>query len=418
MIRRRLAAATSAVIAVAAAMMLTGCAGGATAADTAGASADDPILIGVVNAEEPYRAVFADAARAEGIFIEFVNFSEFPLINQALADGDLHLNQFQHLQFLANFNVATDNALVPIGATAVYPLGLYSLRHTSLDEFPDGAEIAIPNDPTNQARALLVLQDAGLITLRDGGSSFSVPQDIVAEESRASVIPVEAAMTATALQDVDGSIVNNSMIVQVGKGLQDAIFHDDPASVAAEPYINVFAARPEEADNPTFARLVEIFHGTPAVIEGLIESSAGTASVRTNSREDLERILAGIQANHGKAPNGWGTAGEPECNPSAPRQVQHRPLRCSRCRQVTSCSLRKCRSEALSPSHNAGDPSINPRHRTPGRPLPRPRTRSQDPGRSRPAESPTWRFPTNPWRRPVGKGAPGRRQGSPILVSG
>ena len=297
MIRRRLAAATSAVIAAAAAMMLTGCAGGASAAEGAGASAADPILIGVVNAEEPYRAVFADAARAEGIYIEFVNFSEFPLINQALADGDLHLNQFQHLQFLANFNVATDNALVPIGATAVYPLGLYSLRHTSLDEFPDGAEIAIPNDPTNQARALLVLQDAGLITLRDGGSSFSVPQDIVPEESRASVIPVEAAMTATALQDVDGSIVNNSMIVQVGKGLQDAIFHDDPASVAAEPYINVFAARPEDADNPTFARLVEIFHGTPAVIEGLIESSAGTASVRTNSRADLERILAGIQAN-------------------------------------------------------------------------------------------------------------------------
>jgi len=297
MIRRRFAAATSAVIAAAAAMMLTGCAGGATGADAAAGTAEAPIRIGVVNAEEPYRQVFADAARAEGIYVTFVNFSEFPLVNQALADGDLDLNQFQHLQFLAHFNVATGNDLVPIGATAVYPLGLFSLRHSSLADFPDGAEIAIPNDPTNQARALLVLQDAGLITLRDGGNSFSVPQDIVPEESRATVIPVEAAMTATALQDVDGSIVNNSMIAQVGKGLQDAIFHDDPASVAAEPYINVFVARPEDADNPTFARLVEIFHDTPAVIDGLIESSAGTASVRTNSTEDLQRILAGIQAN-------------------------------------------------------------------------------------------------------------------------
>jgi len=291
---KAVALATTAILTFAA--CATGSAG---AADDSvlGASADNPIRIGVVNAEEPYRAVFAEAAREDGIYIEFVNFSEFPLVNQALAEGDLDMNQFQHLQFLANFNVATGENLTPIGATAVYPLGLYSFRWDSVAEFPEGAEIAIPNDPTNQARALLVLQDAGLLTLRDGGNSLSTPFDIIADQSRVSVIPVEAAMTAVSLSDVDGSIVNNSMIAQIGMSLADAIFADDPDSPAAEPYINVFVARAADAENPKFIRLVELFHTAPGVIDGLIESSAGTAAVRNNSAADLQRILSEIEAN-------------------------------------------------------------------------------------------------------------------------
>jgi len=289
---KAVALATTAILTFAA--CATGTAG---AADVELGTSENPIRIGVVNAEEPYRQVFAEAAREEGIYIEFVNFAEFPLVNQALAEGDLDMNQFQHLQFLANFNVSTGNDLTPIGATAVYPLGLYSFRWDSVDDFPQGAEVAIPNDPTNQARALLVLQDAGLLTLRDGGNSLSTPFDIIADESRVSVIPVEAAMTAVSLSDVDGSIVNNSMIAQIGMSLADAIFADDPDSPAAEPYINVWVARADDAENPKFVRLVELFHTAPGVIEGLIDSSAGTAAVRNNSAADLQRILAGIEAN-------------------------------------------------------------------------------------------------------------------------
>jgi len=289
--------AKAAGLATAAVLALSACAGGAGAAEAAAGSAADPIRIGVVNAEEPYRMIFRDLAREEGIYIEFVNFSEFLLPNQALADGDLDLNQFQHLQFLANFNVNTGNDLTPIGATAVYPLGLYSLRHAAVADFPDGAQVAIPNDPTNQARALLVLQDAGLITLRDGGNSLSTPADIIAAESRAVVIPVDAAQTAISLQDVDGSIVNNSMIARIGMSLEDALFHDDPASPAAEPYINVWVSRAEDAENPTFIRLVELFQNSPEVINALIESSAGTAAIRTNSASDLARILSEIETN-------------------------------------------------------------------------------------------------------------------------
>ncbi|MDR2704115.1 MAG: methionine ABC transporter substrate-binding protein [Cellulomonadaceae bacterium] len=288
--------AKASALAVTAALTLSAC-GGAGGASPAAGTADDPIRIGVVNAEEPERRLLQDAARAEGIYIEWVNFSDFQLPNMALADGDLELNQFQHLQFLANFNVNTNNDLTPIGATAVFPLGLYSLRHSTVVDIPEGAEIAIPNDPTNQARALMVLQAAGLLALRDGGNSLSTPADIITAESRVTVIPVEAAQTAISLFDIDGSVVNNSMIAQVGLSLEDAIFADDPDSPEAEPFINVWVARAEDASNPTYARLVELLQTTPEVIDSIVEVSAGTAAIRNNSAADLQRILGEIETN-------------------------------------------------------------------------------------------------------------------------
>jgi len=277
------------------ALSLSGCGNTATTTTNLGTTPDDAIRIGIVNIEDDYWRVFEEAAEAEGIYIDFVNFSEFPLVNQALVDGDLDMNQFQHLQFLGNFNVATGANLVPIGATAVYPLGLYSQRWTTPDDFPEGGVVAIPNDPTNQARALLVLQEADLLKLVNGGDVTSTPFDIIADESRVTVLPVDAAMTAASLPDVDGSIVNNSMIAQVGLTLADAIFSDDPDSSAAEPYINVWVTRPEDANEPNFIRLTELFHETSGVIEGLIESSSNTAAIRNNSRTDLQRILAEIE---------------------------------------------------------------------------------------------------------------------------
>ncbi|MCF4123188.1 MetQ/NlpA family ABC transporter substrate-binding protein [Antribacter sp. KLBMP9083] len=283
------------VLAAAAALTLSACA--APGDDTPADGSDgDPIRIGVVGAGEPYWQTFEDAAEAEGITVEIVNFSDYQLPNQGLTDGDLDLNQFQHLQFLAGYNVSSGSDLTPVGATAVYPLGLYSLEHDSVEDIPDGGEVAIPNDDTNQARALLVLQDAGLLTLRDGGSSFSTPADIVEDESRVTVTPVDAAQTALALQDVDASIINNDFVGDAGLTAEDAIFSDDPDSAAAEPYINVWVTRAEDADDPTFAQLIDIFH-TPEVEAGLIEASGGTGVVKDNTADELQEILTGIEDN-------------------------------------------------------------------------------------------------------------------------
>ncbi|MFE7506127.1 MetQ/NlpA family ABC transporter substrate-binding protein [Promicromonospora sp. NPDC057488] len=280
-------------LAVTAVLALSACGNADEAAPAAG-SADDPVRIGVVNSGDDYWTTFSDLAEEEGISVELVNFSDYQLPNQGLTDGDLDLNQFQHLQFLANYNTATGSDLTPIAATAVYPLGLYSLKHDSVEDIPEGGEIAIPNDDTNQARALLVLQEAGLVALRDGGSAFSTPADVLEDESKVTVTPVDAAQTALALQDVDASIINNDFVGDADLTSEDAIFSDDPDASAAEPYINVWVARGDDADNEVFQQLVEIYH-SPEVEKGVLEASGGTGVIKDNSAAELQEILAGIQ---------------------------------------------------------------------------------------------------------------------------
>ena len=276
------------------ALALSACAAADVTAATG--TTEDPVRIGVVNSGDDYWDTFTDLAEKEGIAVELVNFSDYQLPNQGLTDGDLDLNQFQHLQFLAGYNTASGQDLTPIGATAVYPLGLYSQKHDSVEAIPDGGEIAIPNDATNQARALLVLQEAGLVALRDGGSAFSTPADILEDESRVTVTPVDAAQTALALQDVDASIINNDFVGDADLAAEDAIFSDDPDSAAAEPYINVWVARADDADNEVFQQLIEIYH-SPEVEEGVLEAAGGTGVIKDNPASELQEILAGIEAD-------------------------------------------------------------------------------------------------------------------------
>ncbi|UFU03977.1 MetQ/NlpA family ABC transporter substrate-binding protein [Ruania suaedae] len=281
-------------LATTSALALASC--GAAADGASAGTEEDPIRIGVVNSSEPQWQVFEEAAAEEGIVVEIENFSDYQLPNQGLSDGELDLNQFQHLQFLAKYNVNTGSDLTPIAATAVYPLSLFSLEHGSVEEIPDGGEIAIPNDETNQARALLVLQEAGLLALEDGGSAFSTPADIIAEDSRVTVTPVDAAQTALALQDVAASIINNDFVADAGLVAEDAIFSDDPASDAAAPYINIWVAGAEEADNETFAQLAELYH-SPEVEEAAFESSGESAVFVNNPAEELQEILEGIESD-------------------------------------------------------------------------------------------------------------------------
>lgn len=281
-------------LAVVTTLALSAC--GADEITPATGSAEDPVRIGVVNSGDDYWQTFTDLAAEQDITVELVNFSSYQLPNQGLTDGDLDLNQFQHLQFLADYNKATESDLTPIAATAVYPLGLYSKKHDSVEDIPDGGEVAIPNDETNQARALLVLQEAGLVALRDGGSAFSTPADVLEDESRVTVTPVDAAQTALALQDVDASIINNDYVGDAELTSEDAIFSDDPDSDAAAPYINVWVARAADADNEVFQQLVEIYH-SPEVEEGVLEASGDTGVIKDNSAAELQEILDGIQAD-------------------------------------------------------------------------------------------------------------------------
>lgn len=277
-----------------AATVLAACGGGDT--ETRSGESGDPIRIGVVGSSEDYWQAFTELADEEGIDVELVNFTDYTQPNPALSQGQLDLNQFQHLQYLAAYNVANDDDLTPIGATAIYPLGLYSQQHQSLEDIPEGGEVAIPNDETNQARALLVLQDAGLITLEGGGSSTSLPSDVVEEESRVSVTPVAAEQTATALNSVDASVINNDFVADAGLEPTDALYQDQADSPGARPYINVWVARSDDVDNETFQRLVELYH-SPEVEEASSQASGGTAVFTDNPSDQLSEILDGIQTD-------------------------------------------------------------------------------------------------------------------------
>ena len=260
-------------------------------------SADQPVKIGVVGASDPYWEDYTDAAADAGIAVELVDFTDYAQPNPALTEGDLDLNQFQHIIYLAQYNVEADEDLTPIGATAIYPLGLYSTQYTSLDEIQEGETVAIPSDASNLARGLLVLQAAGLVELEDGGSPFSTVDDVL-PSSRVQVTTLEAALTPTSLPDVAAAIINNDFVEDAGLSFDDALFTDDPADESAQPYINIFAARAEDKDNEVLAELVEIFQTTKTVTDGVLEVSGGSAVLVQTPVSELEASLKSVEEDY------------------------------------------------------------------------------------------------------------------------
>jgi D-methionine transport system substrate-binding protein len=269
--------------------LLAGCAGGA------GGGEDETVKIGVVGASDPYWADYTEAAAEEGITVEVVDFADYNQPNPALTNGDIDINQFQHLVYLADYNVSSGEDLTPIGATAIYPLGLYSTKITDIADLKKGDTVAVPNDASNLARALLVLQSADLVTLSDGGTIFSTLDDVDTDESLVTVTALEPSLTATSLPDVDAAIINNDFVEKAGLKFEDALVRDDPADDSALPYVNVFAVRAEDKDNETYAQLVDIFQSTSTVTDGLLEVSGNSAVLATTSPADLQAALATVE---------------------------------------------------------------------------------------------------------------------------
>ena len=272
--------------------LLAGCAGG-----TADAGSDKTVKIGVVGASDPYWAVYTKAAADAGITVEIVDFSAYDQPNPALTAGEIDINQFQHLVYLAQYNTASNADLTPIGSTAIYPLGLYSTKYKKVSEIQKGDTIAVPNDASNLARALLVLQSAKLITLKDGGSIFSTLDDIDTNASKVTVTALEASLTATSLPDVAGAIINNDFVEKAGLKFTDALAKDDPADPTAIPYVNVFVARAADKDNATYQKLVQIYQDTQAVQDGVLAVSGGSGVLVKTPVADLVSSLATVVAD-------------------------------------------------------------------------------------------------------------------------
>ena len=288
-IRRVLAATSAAVIAATGLVACSSDSSDSASGDSESSEQDGPIRVGTTDAAKKAWAVLEEQAEAAGLDIEIENFADYSTPNQALEQGQLDTNNFQHLKFLAEYNVGNDSDLTPIVATEIIPLALFWKDHDSLDGI-EGESIAIPNDPSNQGRAINVLVQADLITLKEEGLVTPTPADIDTEASKVQITPVDAAQTPSAYGEGTPAIINNSFLDRAGIDPNLAVFQDDPNSPEAEPYINAFVVRAEDADNETIKQLAELWH-SPEVQAAVDEDAKGTSVQVERTQEELQEIL-------------------------------------------------------------------------------------------------------------------------------
>ena len=194
--------------------------------DAAGGGEDTVVKIGTTDADQKAWSVFEDLAADNGITLDIVQFSDYAPVNEALAQGEIDLNKFQHILYLATYNEASGNDLKVLSTTEIYPLALFWKDHDSLDGI-EGTEVAIPNDDSNQGRAINVLVQADLITLKDGADELAPsPADIDEAASKVKVVPVDASQTTSAYKEGRPAIINNSWLERAGIEPKQAIFQD------------------------------------------------------------------------------------------------------------------------------------------------------------------------------------------------
>ncbi|MBP2071158.1 MULTISPECIES: MetQ/NlpA family ABC transporter substrate-binding protein [Thermoanaerobacterium] len=190
----------------------------------------------------------------EGVDLEIKEFTDYVTPNTALADKQIDANFFQHVPYLEDFEKKKNVKLVPLVKVHVEPMGAYSKKIKSKDEIKDSATVAIPNDATNEGRALLLLQKEGLIKLKDSNGLTQTPRDIIDNPKHLKIVELEAPQLPRTLQDVDLAIINTNFALEANLNpLKDAIFMEDKDS----PYANVLVVRPDNQNDPAIQKLAK-----------------------------------------------------------------------------------------------------------------------------------------------------------------
>ena len=250
------------------------------------------ITIGVVG-NETANQVLKDEAAKQGITIEYSEFTDYAQPNPAVDAGDNDMNRFQHIAYLANYNVSSGKDLQIVGSTNIYPMAIFSKKHKKVDEIPQGGTIAIPNDSVNEARALL-LKAQNLVTFK---SEVHTPthNDIDTGKSKVKVTPVDAAQTVVSLDSVDAAVINNTFLADAGLNPSDALAQDDPNNPDARRYVNLFVAQKDKVNDETYKKVVEIFH-SKTVQDAVKEDSKNTAVEVNLSQDELKKALENEEA--------------------------------------------------------------------------------------------------------------------------
>lgn len=201
-----------------------------------------------------------DALKKKGVEIEIVTYNDYVQPNLATEQGQVDANYFQHLPYLEDFNKENNTHVVSVGKIHYEPFGIYAGKSKDLKAIQDGAKIAVPNDTTNEARALLLLEANGIIKLKDGAGLTATKQDIVENPHNVEIYEVEAAQIPRSLDSVEFACMNGNYAIQANYKPSDALAAEDAQSEAAQTYANIIAVSEKNKDAEWAKTLVEVLH--------------------------------------------------------------------------------------------------------------------------------------------------------------
>lgn len=263
-------AGLSAVLAAAAAFSMT---------MAAPASAEDKttVKVGIMSGEDEdvWRVVVAEAEK-KGLTVEVVTFNDYTQPNEALERGEIDANAFQHGPYLENQIQAHGYKIVVAGYTAVWPIGVYSKKHAAIADIPEGAVIGVPNDPSNEGRALLVLQDQGVIKLKDGAGILATIADIAENPKNVEIKELDAGIVGRSVEDLDAAVVNTDWALKSGLTVENRIAQE---KIADNPYRNFIAVREADLNAPWVKTLVASYQNDTVKAEfDRVYKGTGTAA--------------------------------------------------------------------------------------------------------------------------------------------
>jgi len=220
---------------------------------------DDTLVVGAsVTPHAEILEVAKEILAEKGITLEIREFNDYVLPNKNVDEGDLDANYFQHKPYMDQFNKDNGTKLVSVAAIHYEPFGIYAGRVKSIDELPDGGVISVPNDGSNEARALMLLEAQGLIKLKEGTGYTATILDIAENPKNLVIKELEAAQLTLTLQDVDLAVINGNYAIQAGlNATTDALATEDKNSDAAQTYANIICVKEGNENNPAVQELVK-----------------------------------------------------------------------------------------------------------------------------------------------------------------
>ena len=258
--RRSLVASAFAGLGVVALGGLTACGGSGTAAE--GSAAAGSTTLTVAASPAPHAEILNDFAAPllakEGIELKVKEYTDYIQPNKDTTSGAVDANYFQHITYLENYNAENGTDLVSAGLIHYEPFAVYAGTSNDLDAIADGATIAVPNDPTNEGRALLLLQDLGLIALSDPENLEATPKDIKDNPHNLKFQELEAAALPRALSSVDFAVINGNYAIEAGYHVADALAHESSDSLAVEKYANIICVAKDNEDSKAVKALVKV----------------------------------------------------------------------------------------------------------------------------------------------------------------